>query len=127
MACKTKRIKSTKICGADLKKRVAIYTRSLLPSNNSISQQYAFVLVKTVWGAIETVTGEITFKGVASLEATTHYFYIRYREDITSENYIQYKGNWYNILKVENINEDNKYLKLYASIMGSVDKGAVNW
>ena len=118
MSCNKKRIKQVKICSADLRHRIELYTRSLTASNSGISRDYTYTLIKQVWSAIETVTGEITFKGIATLEATTHYFYIRYRADINSEIYIKFKDKYYNILKVENLSESDSYLKLYVSLMG---------
>ena len=127
MSCKKVDLRKQKICIGDLKHQIGLYTRDIKPSNSGISRDYDYTLIANVWAGIKSVNGKVDFNGIATLENTTDYFYIRYRDDINSQVYVLYKDKYYNILETENIDENEEFLKLYCSYMGKDGKGALNW
>jgi len=118
-----------KVCIGDLRHKIQLYARDIVAPNNSIgaviSTEFTenFTLIGNVWSAIKINQGKDIFDEV-SLDKTTitHYFYIRYKENITQENWVTYKNNRYDIKKVSNMNARDTFLKLDCVISGNVDK-----
>ena len=116
-----------KICIRDLRHKVSIYTRSITAPNflSEQSTKYTedFTLVSSVWAAVQVVDGVKEFDTISlNKNSNTHNFYIRYRHNITQENWLDYQGLRYDILKISNLNLRNKFIKLYCSLSGDNTK-----
>jgi len=72
----------------------------------------------TTFANIETVSGETIFDSSNIERDVTHKFYIRFRDSITQEKWINFKNELYDILTVENLDERNEFLLLRASKRG---------
>lgn len=123
--CKRISIPKPKICASDLNKRVTIYERPIeAPVYGSATVQYDFIPVAEVWAAVETIQGDFFGDMVSRDNQPTDRFYIRYRDDITSDNWIGFNGFRFDILRVENINRYKEYLILLSVDTGSSLKAA---
>lgn len=104
----------TKVCTGSLNKRIKIYTRALTPPVNpyedAVDYTEEFTLVASLWAMLKVNRGVTYFDGVNTASVTTSDFYIRYRTDITAENWIIYNNNRYDIIEVSDY--DEMYLML---------------
>lgn len=117
MSCERIQFNSPKICAADLRHKIYIKTRTLVPSStDSVDFTEAVATYKTVWAAIKTWRGVSIFNTSnfpsPGTDAYTHNIYIRYIPNLTQEYWIEYANKYYDIKNIININEENKYLQL---------------
>jgi|TARA_Y100001938_G_C8075672_1_gene425901 SPP1 family predicted phage head-tail adaptor len=85
------------------------------------SGRTTFSTIATVWGRIEAKGGAERFFGDQNEGRTTHTITIRFRRNITIKNRIVYQftsdnvlyTRTFNIKRVENKNERDKYLELF--------------
>lgn len=83
----------------------------------------SFADVETVWGRIEATGGSERLFGDQVESRTTHTLTIRHRRNVTPANRIKYayavdSTNYeriFNINRVENVGERDRYLKLYCT------------
>lgn len=125
--CRDITFNKKKLCIGSLDRKVGIYNRKASgKSNASAAHSEAYTLFKSVFAGIETKSQGTfqTLDGV-SLEADliiTHTFAIRYLAGVSSEQFIQYKGYNYKILKAENIDEADEWWRLKANQRGLITK-----
>lgn len=117
-----------KICVGALRYRISINDRDAqgLTSTDTAHSE-TFTLFKTVKASVETKPARTvlqTWDGVVIDPdlITTHVFMTRFLAGINTEQYITFKGNNYKILKAENIDEANLWLKLNANFRGDSTK-----
>lgn len=130
--CQTIHIPKTKICIADLDKRVQVLKRSIVAplgqsvyvNVTSLEARHNFQTVSTVWAAIKNIKGDAILDSVSTNDIPTHWFYMRYREDIDKDNWLSFKNEYYRILEVVNFQEDNLFLQIKTIKTGSTAKGA---
>lgn len=130
--CENVSPKKRRICIGDLNTPIKIQVRTLTPENiNNVDYNENFTEVKEVWSAIETKRGFSSFNDIGTTATGkiinfTHQFYIRYSPSfvITSENWLEYKNEKYVINSVENLEEKNNFLKIYALKKGTKTKPA---
>jgi head-tail adaptor len=122
--CETVQRKVVKVCSGDMRNRIDIYIRRIVaPEGFSPDFEEDFITPKTVWAMVQTAPpGEALFDGTNTSTAVTHYFYIRYLPNVTFEDWILYKNKYYDILHVENLNEQDDFLLLRANLRGTADK-----
>lgn len=118
----------TRICAGSLNKKIQIYERSYTaptnPSGALVDYDEAFVLVASPWAMLQDINGDVIFNGISTDKVATTKFYIRFISSITSENWITFNNNRYDILKVHNLDENFKFMALDASIRGDDAKDA---
>lgn len=120
--CIKKQRRKRSICIGDLNSEIEIETRAIkAPSNGGFSFNEQFTTTQTVYALIETKSGLQVFDGVNTISTPSHMFYIRYIENVTFENYIIYKGDRYDVLDVENLEERDEFYLLRCSKMGKKD------
>ena len=114
----------------DMRDRILIRQRGIgVPTfDNPAKFDEDYKTIASVWAKVKTnVSGKQMFDGVNAASgggiilSSTHVFTIRYRDDITSENVVDYKGENYEINRVVNPEERNMYLELYCKLLG--DRG----
>ena len=117
--------KTRKLCIGALKNKVGLYTRDLAsPAFNSQDNQQEYALVADVYAAVKTVSGIDIFDDINAGNAdgvpstATIFFFIRHRTDVTAENFIQYRGINYDILRVEPLDLNQRFLKIFAAPRG---------
>lgn len=122
---KLKRTK-TQVCVGNLSKYIEIYERRLKSPLDSLSDspdyRDEFFLLYNVWAMLETPKGKNIFDKLGIDKAISTIFYIRYLPNITSQNWVAYNGNRYDIVRVADLEENNLFLKLECIITGSVNK-----
>jgi len=113
----------------DMRERVGLYERSIRPpvfGSADITEQY--ILLAKVWAKIDTIafqgTGRDDFGGVDVGERATHSFTIRFRDDLTAETVIDYRGEHYKIIKTTDMDERQLFIKMDAKVLGDNDKAA---
>ena len=112
----------TEVCIGNMNKKIDIYARSLTtpldPLASDVDYDETFTLVGNVWSMVQTPTGKIIFDSLGVEKIVTDIFYIRYIADLTSENWVIFKGNRYDIQSLQNIEENSLFQKLNCIIRG---------
>lgn len=102
---------------------VSIFKRNIKPTSDPTIDECDEILSdeRKVFGSLETTDGIAIFDSTNQEIAITHLFYMRFLSDyeITSENWLVYLGNRYRIIKVENLQHEQKFLKLYLVQLGT--------
>lgn len=125
--CNNIKFNNDRVCVGDLRFKISLYKRSVVApnmlGNQSTEFKEDFTLISNVWSAIKVVDGVKLFDNISlDKDIPTHLFYIRYKKDVTQENWLKYNNYNYKILKVENMSQRSKFLKLYCSISGEALK-----
>ena len=119
VAWNKKRINQKEYCISDLDKRITIYSRSILaPSTGSSDYEENFDVKTKVFAAVITKTGKTIFDDSNIERNVTHEIIIRYIDGITVEAWIDINDKRFDLIRVENINEKNRWLKLSCSKRG---------
>ncbi len=122
MTCTNTKPKKLKICRSAFNKTVVIQNRAIeTPVQNSVDYSIKLTDVLTVRAMIKTVRGVTLFDGVNTDRVVSHIITIDYKSNsvISVENYARIGQTELVIIDVENINEDNKYLRLRCALKGS--------
>lgn len=118
--CTPIKTKPFRICAGDLRHRIVINTRSILPNqSNGVDFNESFTDPKVVYSMIETVDGETIFDATNVEQVVTHHFYIRFMKNLTFEGWVLYKQKYYDILGVENLNEEDRFMLIRANLRGT--------
>jgi SPP1 family predicted phage head-tail adaptor len=123
--CKKIKRLSEKVCIGSLNQQIDLQVRTLAaPTGDSVDFDLGFTVLKNVWSMVETVAGKVFFDDSNTDRSITHNFYIRYINgvEITAENWISYKGKYFDIVNVENLDEADRFLLLRATERGSTTK-----
>ena len=122
MICRSFKKNINKVCVGDLDKRVKIQTSSISPINspNSVSTT-AFSTILTVWAMIKTNANSRYIDGVNIENVLNTDFFIRYTSSIDFEQqlWIEFNNNRFKITSIENIDKDNKFIRLRTSEKGT--------
>jgi len=122
MACKKTKPKKLKICRSAFNKTVVIQDRAIQnPGQNSVDYSMKLTDTLTVRAMVETVSGVTQFDGTNTERDITHRITVDYKANavISAENYARIGQTELDIVTVENVNEDNKYLRLRCALRGS--------
>ena len=124
---KISRRKLTKYQLGDLRERVEVGDNILRTAGFGKSgMRRTFVLENEVWAEVETVTfvsaGEVLFNGVNISTTASHVFIMRYRENFTSEKWIRWRGQAYEVDKVMEPEERKQYTIAFAYLEGTQTK-----
>jgi len=118
----------TQICSGSLNRKIGIYTREISaptnPGGDDIDFGEEFLLLYEVWSMIQTPKGKTIFDDVGIERVIDTVFYIRYKSDLTSENWVEYSDNRYDIMNIINLEDNNLFLQLNCQTTGSTDKEA---
>jgi len=116
------------ICSGDLKYRIAIQSKVLTPTNGaSVDFTTTLATVATVWAKIDIDKGHAFFDAMTREQqdrTATHTFTIRYRTDVSVENYILYGSKYYEILSVQELDAENQFLIVKSKLIGSSAQAA---
>ena len=119
MSCKTIKPKTIKVCIGSMNKKIKITVRTLTPpSADGVDFDEVLSGEKEVWAAVETHRGIEVFNGTNLIGVATHLFYIRALTGQTAEDWVEFKGNYYRILDVQNFQEDDRFQVLRCGIRG---------
>lgn len=121
MKCQSIKKNIKKVCIGDFDKRIKIQTSSITPNNapNSVSS-VGFTTIATVWAMIKTNTAREFVDGVNIEAGINTDFYIRFNSSIPLDKqlWVEYDNNLYKITNPDNIDKDDKTIRLR-----SIEKG----
>jgi SPP1 family predicted phage head-tail adaptor len=121
MRCQAIKKNLKKVCISDFDKRIKIQTTSITANNspNSLAA-VGFVTIATVWAMIKTNTSREFIDGVNIENGLNTDFYIRYNSTIplNKQLWIEYNNNLYKITNIDNIDKDDKTIRLRAKEKG---------
>lgn len=121
--CKRVNITKKKICIGDLKHKVKVQTRVIVPPDD-VDYSQLHEDVSEVWAAIQTTKGIEIFDGVNTIGVATHLFYTRKISNVTFENFVEYKDKKFRIIDVQELDEDDTFLLLRCTERGDKTKNA---
>jgi SPP1 family predicted phage head-tail adaptor len=117
-----KKPKNTVVCAGDLNKKILISVRNIVtPQDGAVDYSEALSEKRAVWAMVETVTGASIFDGTNIVPEFTHRFTIRWQKDLTIQNRIEFQGQVYRIIKVENQNQLNRFWVISCKLIGDQD------
>lgn len=105
----------------DRRDRITIHVRALTsPVFDSADFREAYDVGIDTWAKVETVdaSGRNDFDEVSLAVGATHRFDVRYRPNVTSENIIGYRDEYYQILRIDNPENRNLSLILHCIVKG---------
>jgi len=121
--CKKLTRTKTQVCIGSLNRKIDIFTRNITAPLNSINTlvDYGedFTLLASVFAMIETPKGKTIFDEVGTEKIVTHVFSIRAIANLTSENWIVYQSNRYDIQMITDLQENVLFQQLFAIIRGA--------
>lgn len=124
MACRKISKKADKVCIGDLKKSIKIINRAIEPAD--VSHTMDFTDFVSAYARIDTTKGNPFFNGVNIEDFPSHVFYIRYGFTVEKNYTLEYASNYYNVLDVENLNEENRFLKI-SCVKNGPKSNQANW
>lgn len=71
-------------------------------------------IVCETWAKINPITGKQFWEAQSVGSTVTHEVYIRYREDISANMVIDYKGRIFDIVYLFNMDEEDRFIKILA-------------
>lgn len=125
--CVNIRGKRRAICIGDLDRLITLENRAIQSPRDGVDYTELFTdkpIVDSplspgdVWSMIETVSGKTVFDSTNIERVYSHKFYIRWIPDVTSETWILFDGERYNILSVEDLDARKEFLLLKATARG---------
>jgi SPP1 family predicted phage head-tail adaptor len=125
---------SKRIAIGSLNKLIKLKIRSISsPSSGGVDFGETFTDWQDIWAYVKTVNGVTIFDDSNIGRDVSHDIYIRFIPDVTSEAWIEFpaqygstKDQYFDILKVENLNEENKFYRLRCALRGDSEK-PINW
>ena len=124
--CQKVRKKYRQYCAGDLKDDIIIENRSIAAPTafESVDYDETFSNSIPVKSAINTVRGKTFFDSVGIGVEITHEIGIRFIDGVGAEQWVTYKGDRLDILRVENLDERSKFLRLTCVNRGQLAKNA---
>ncbi len=127
--CKKIRRVDKRLCIGAMNRKIALNTRTLtVPSGSDVDFNEVFSDPITIWANVVTVSGIVVFDSTNTAREVSHDIYIRYRADLTAETWIKLlaiNGTvdvYLYVLQLENLNEENKYMRLRCILRGDIAK-----
>lgn len=124
--CAKVRGKRRTLCLGDLDKEIHLADRSITaPQFGSVDFLETFVnQTEATWAMVETTQGSIFFSGVSTdtEKPITHKWYIEFDEVVTAEYWVLFEGKYYDILRVEDLEERHEFQRLYCRERGLITK-----
>lgn len=122
--CERISFKKKTVCLGGMNHKIKLQTRSIKPVTDGVDFVEEFTQDISVWAMIKTMPKESIFDGSNIERSVSHFFYIRFIKNVTFEKWIEFKNNKYDIVAVENLNEEDNFLLLKASLRGNKDLNA---
>lgn len=125
-ACERVKIKKRKICLGDLKHYILIQRRDLKGKKfGELDLEESFSDILSCWAAVQTSNSTRSFNSVGTNALITHVFYIRYFQDceVSPQDWVEFECNKYRIETIENLDQENQWLKLNCIKKGTKQLG----
>lgn len=101
---------------SELDKRITIVRNEIIINENGVEEEVKKELA-TIWSKVQNMSGTEMFKANTDYSKTTTRFIIRYRNDITTDDFIKFNNNQYNIVYLNNYNFSNDYLEIVGELI----------
>lgn len=120
-----------RVCIGSMNRQIDLLTRSITtPIGGNVNFDEDLVLLKRVWAMIQTTRGAVIFDDSNIERQITHKIYIRYVEDLTAETWVRLpsitggKNVLLDIVRIENLEEGNRFMLLNCALRGDDTKKA---
>ncbi len=121
--CTKIRGKNRQLCAGDLDRKITLTDREIQTTEIGAPDfGEDFPNPITRWAMVVTESGDEFFAFNNLNKAVTHSFYCRYDSAVTAQNYIEFEGDRYDILSVEDLDERHEWLRLKCTILGDETK-----
>lgn len=118
--CTFKKKKKRNISIGDMIDEICIQSRNLKsPIFGGVDFSEDFKGKMTVWSLIETVKGVTVFDGTGIERDVTHLIFIRYLPGLTSEDWILFNDERFDILDSDNFDERSEFTIIRCSNRGN--------
>lgn len=124
MPCKQIPFEKPKVCVGDRRHKIYLYDREMSRDINGIDIKETLTGSVTHYAAIKTPRGVSVFDSMNVERDVTHQFFIAYVSGVTQEKVVEYNGNYYDILRVVNIGEENRIVELQCVLRGITSREA---
>lgn len=128
MTCGRRKIVNKTYCAGDLRTLATIQNRAISTVDDSVDYEMVFSgaipdseVDPSVWVGIKTVRGITVFDQTNIERVVSHEIIMRYRDDVTAQNWLLIDGYRYDILQVENVNERSEWIVLQCNKRGTGD------
>lgn len=101
---------------SELNKRINIVRNDIVVNENGVEEERE-VVIAIVWAKVQNMSGTEMFKANTDYSKTTTRFIIRYRKDITTDDYILFNNNKFNIVYINNYNYSNEFLEIVGELI----------
>jgi len=124
--CTRVRPKNRRMCRGDLNKGCTLWDRGIsAPKFDETESGEDYTNDSTEFCAIETMVGVEVFNESNALIGTiTHRFYIIKSDRVisTASTRVEFNGNYYGIIRVQNVDENDDFLRLDCANIGIVSQ-----
>jgi SPP1 family predicted phage head-tail adaptor len=113
------------VCIGSMTHLITLQTRAIAPTPlQEPTYNINFSNLINAWAALETTNGGVMFDETGTENIATHIFLIRYIPNLalTSENWILYNNEYYDILRSQNLDEDKRFIKINCRKRGNYVK-----
>lgn len=113
-------------CIGDMNDLITLQGRVLTAPTSGVDASEEFTDINAdVWALVETASGETVFNGTDTERDVTHKFIIRFIDGVTSETWISFNSDRFDILDVQDYDERHDFLLLRATNRG-IDTNEAN-
>lgn len=116
MSCKRIEIPRRGVCIGDLNKLIKLVRRDIAGEQTNVYVKENFTDYAEVWAGVKTIKGKQVFDGVNLLGVATHEFYINYDANVDRDYWVEYDGNYFENMEVEDLDERHEFLVIRAKI-----------
>lgn len=122
---KIKKRRLKKYTVGDMRERIKVHTRNIqAPPENSAKFSELYDLGTDRWSFVETLdlqgSASKRFDNVELSDTPSHIFTIRFMKNISIENVIQWNGDYFKILAVQNPDGRSEYSELISVAKGDL-------
>ena len=118
--CMTIKKPKRAVCIGDMRDRVTVYVRTATPSRtNGVDLSEVLSTPTSIWAAVVTKEGKEIFDGTNLKGVATHWIYIRSISGLTAEKWLEFNGEYYDIIDVQDMDERGDFMLLRCSVRGT--------
>lgn len=103
----------------ELRHRITLQKFTSTVNENGFEEEM-WIDFKTVWASVSNLHGREYFEAAAVQKENTVKFIIRYTKDLDTSMKIAFKGKSYNIIQIDNIKYENRFIEIKAMEVDSV-------
>jgi len=114
-----------RVCLGDMRESIKLWPVSIAPATaGQVDYTRSYASAVTVKAMVKTVSGSEVIDGTAIQRVGTTEFYIRYRAGVDNQVRIEYRGEYYEVLGVDDLDERREFLRLRTTKRGATSNGA---